>query len=949
MSDTSTTSAATTEPAGRTPPAVEAPWARDAREVARALDVHPDRGLDDAEARTRLDRHGPNALREHERRSAWEILAAQFRSLIVALLVVAAALSFVFGGAVEGVAILVVLLLNAAIGFATEMRAVQSMEALRELADVRTTVRREGTSRRIPAQEVVPGDVVVVEAGDVVTADLRLVEASRLQASEAALTGESAPVEKAVDPVDEETILAERESMLYKGTAVTRGTGAGVAVSTGMETELGVISRLVEEAEEEITPLEHRLDALGRRLVWVTLALAVLVALSGILVGKEVLLIVETAIALAVAAIPEGLPIVATIALARGMLRMARRNALVERLSAVETLGSTDVILTDKTGTLTENRMTVVELALPGLELEVEEGGARFVTEGGPVAVGEAPPLREALTVGVLCNSASLADGPAPGTAGGTEEGEDRPEGARDAGDGAGPREAVGDPMEAALLAVGRRAGLERGELLEERPEVHREAFDPEVKMMATVHRRDGAYRVAVKGAPEAVLEASDRLRIPEGERELDEAARQRWLDRNAEMGREGMRVLALAAKSAEEAGADPYRGLTFLGLVGLLDPPRRDVRPAIAACHDAGVRVVMVTGDQGETARNVAAAVGLAGEEDPAVTGDRIAPPERLSDADREALLAAPVFARTSPRQKLDLIALHQGARSVVAMIGDGVNDAPALKKADIGVAMGQRGTAVAREAADMVLQDDRFGTIVTAIEQGRVIFENIRKFVVYLLSCNASEILVVALATLANAPLPILPLQILFLNLVTDVFPALALGVGEGDRRVMDRPPREPGEPVLTGGHWRVIAGFGALLTVAVLGGLALALLWLELPVPEAVSISFLILAFGQLWHVFNMADPDAGLLVNDVTRNRWVWGAVALCVGLLLVAAYVPVIADVLEVIPPGPRGWGLVLGLSAVPLVVGRTATFLWRRLRPSRPRRPARARAGRPSR
>ncbi len=865
------------------------PWTRPATEVARDLDVDPDEGLSPEEAARRLRRHGANQLREHEERSAWEILVDQFRSLIVALLGAAALLSFVFGGALEGAAIIAVLVINAAIGFATELRAVTSMEALRELGSTEARVLRDGQPRVLPARELVPGDVVLLEGGDVVTADVRLVEANRLEADESALTGESTPVEKQVEEVPGDAPISGRRSMLYKGTAVTRGSGSGVVVATGMGTELGHISALVEEAEEEITPLEERLDFLGQRLVWVTLGLAALVAASGVATGKDLLLIVETAIALAVAAIPEGLPVVATIALARGMWRMARRNALVDRLSAVETLGSTSVILTDKTGTLTRNRMGVERLALP-------DGDWSPLEEPGQAA-------QHAIRIGVLCNNAALPD--------------------PDAGEDA---EAAGDPTEVALLEAGRSLGLEREELLDRWPEVREEAFDADTRMMATVHRRpegDGLL-VAVKGAPEAVLEASDRVRKEEGTAPLDDEERRRWERLNGELAGEGLRVLAVATRDADDRNASPYRGLTFLGLVGLMDPPREDVRPSLDTCRSAGVRVVMVTGDQGPTARYVARAVGLAGESpgtnvvDATDLGD-------LSEADADrwrSLLEAPVFARISPAQKLDLLALHQEAGNVTAMIGDGVNDAPALKKADIGVAMGKRGTQVAREAADMVLQDDRFATIVAAIEQGRAIFDNIRKFVVYLLSCNVSELMVVTLATLAGAPLPLLPLQILFLNLVTDVFPALALGVGEGAEGILERPPREESEPVLASRHWWSVASYGAVITTSVLTAFWLALGPGGMGNGRAVTVSFLTLAFAQLWHVLNMTEAESGLFRNEVTENAWVWGALALCVGLILGAAYLPGISDVLGLVDPGSDGWRIVVPFSLVPLAAGR---------------------------
>jgi Ca2+-transporting ATPase len=886
---------------------VEKTWASVAEEVVQGLDVSPEEGLDASQVRERRRQYGHNRLRSAETRSALSILVEQFRSLLVALLAVAAALSVAFGEYVDGIAIGAVILINAAIGFVTELRAVRSMEALQEMSQVTAKVRRDRQVQEIPAEEIVPGDILVLDGGDVVTADVRLLEASKLQADESALTGESVPVSKQVDPVEEETPLAERASMLFKGTAVTRGAGEGVVVATGMETELGHISSLVEEAEEERTPLERRLNELGQRLVWVTLVIAAVVAVAGIVAGKELLLMIETAIALAVATVPEGLPIVATIALARGMRRMARRNALISQLSAVETLGATNVICTDKTGTLTENQMTLVkarlasgEVAISGEGLETE---GSFSRNGDTLEPRDQEGLRRLLQTGVLCNNATLTQGGEDGT------------------------QAVGEPLEVALLVAGAKAGFWRDDLVQDRPEVREVAFDPDIKMMATFHKENGHYRVAIKGAAEPILSASVQMLTEDGHQDLDDADRERWMQRNTEMAGEGLRVLALATKTAEAEDEAPYEGLTFLGLAGMLDPPREDVRDAIAECQRAGVKVVMVTGDHPITARKIALAVGLVEDEDvEVVRGSELAGEEDLSEqertARRERILEAPIFARVTPEQKLDLIATYQGAGAAVAMTGDGVNDAPALKKAEIGIAMGQRGTQVAREAADMILEDDAFSTIVAAVEQGRVIFDNIRKFVLYLISCNVSEIAVITLASLVSAPLPIRPLQILFLNLVTDVFPALALGVGEGEPTVMQRPPRDPDEPILTRFHWLSVGSYSLLITAAVLGAFALAFTWLDMEQDRAVTVSFLTLAFAQLWHVFNMRDRDSGFIDNEIVRNPWVWGALALCTALLIAAVYLPGLNTLLSVVDPGIEGWLLVMTASILPWVIGQ---------------------------
>jgi len=881
------------------------PHAQPVKDVLKAQEVDAESGLSADEASRRLERHGPNQLEEAERKPTWRIFVDQFKSLIFAILFGAAALSFVFGETVQALAILVAILINAGVGFFTELRATRSMEALREMERMTARVRRDGDVDETDAAGLVPGDIVLVEAGEVVPADLRLVEASNLRLNESALTGESVPQGKTVEPVDAGAPLAERSNMVFKGTSVSNGSGTGVVVGTGMETELGRISEMAEKAEEEETPLEKRLDRLARRLLVVIVIVAAITSVIGILSGRELFLMVETGVALVVAAVPEGLPIVASIALARGMWRLARRNALIERLSAVETLGATNVICTDKTGTLTENRMTLSRVALSSGTVEVpQEEGGDFKLDGETIETSENEALRRALEVAVLCNSAEL------GKAGSDERG-------------------TGDPMEVALLSGGRLAGLERDDLATDMEEVRREEFDPSVKMMATFHKSDGKIRVAVKGAPEAVIDVSSRVFRDGDEEDLSDDEKQAWLDRNDELAFEGLRALALAEKTVSRKTGKPYKDLTLIGLVGLLDPPRKEVREAVMDTRKAGIQVVMVTGDQPSTARAIAEAVGLVDDAKKAKTlvGTDMKSADELSKKEKRALLKTPILARFDPAQKLDLIRIYKDAGKVVAMTGDGVNDAPALKKADIGVAMGQRGTEVAREAADMVLLDDSFSSIVEAIKQGRVIFGNIRKFVIYMLSGNTGEIFAVSLVALLNAPLPLLPLQILYINIVSDVFPALALGVGGSMTDVMKNPPRDPDEPILTRRHWTVIGSYGALI-----GGSVLAVFWLAfqlgMDAEEAVTISFLTFGFARLWHVFNMRDADAPFLRNEVTMNRYVWLAIAIGVVLLLAAAYLPGLSPVLGTVAPSLEGWVLIAGGSLIPLVIGQIAKMKW---------------------
>ena len=882
------------------------PWALTAEEVVERLSASVERGLTAAEAARRLALHGPNRLLEAPPRSGWRILADQFASPIAALLAAAAVLAFALDDPIEGGAIVAVLLLNAAIGFTTERRAVRSMEALRALGQAEATVRRDGRLERVPASDLVPGDLVVFEAGDVLVADMRLVAASRLEVDESPLTGESLPQAKDTAPVPAAAGVDERTGVVFKGTAVTRGSGEAVVHATGMATELGRISSLVASAEPSRTPFERRLQRLARRLIGLTLVVAALVAIAMLTGGRGVELAIETAVALAVATIPEGLPIVATVALARGMWRMVRHHALVENLAAVETLGSTTLVLTDKTGTLTENRMTVVEYRLACGTVAVSGAGlelaGEFALDGEVVEPASVPELELALRVGGLCTNAELGR------------------------DEQGATTAVGDPTEVALVIAATKAGLDRAGLVEAAPEVGEVAFDSSAKRMATLHAQEDGVLVAVKGAPEAVLDACARLVTGADEAPLSDAARAEWSTAADALGARGRRVLGLAVgrRPAGTTAADfEYEDLALVGLVGLFDPPRASARLAVEACHRAGIRVVMVTGDHGETGWSVGAAVGLVGPDDDRgrlVDARGLASLADLSEDEARRLLDAAVVARAAPRSKLDLIELHQREGAVVAMTGDGVNDAPALEKADVGVAMGVRGTQVARDAADVVLLDDELGTIVTAVAQGRAIFQNVRTFVVYLLSCNVSEILVVGAGALVPGPLPILPLQILFLNLVTDVFPALALGVCEGSPALIERPPRDPKEPILTRAHWRRVFALGAVLAAAVLSAYTGAGVLFGGDDPRTTSTAFVALALAQLWLVLAMRDRASHWAVNEVTRNRWVWGALALCLALVVLAVEWEPLAAVLAVAPPGPRGWLLAIGASAAPLVL-----------------------------
>lgn len=877
---------------------------RDPVQTASLLNVSTARGLSSEEVERRQNFYGPNALQRRKSVSLLKLLWNQLAGPIVALLAIAAMIAFAVGEWKEGIAIAAVLVINSVIGFTTELRAVRSMEALRALGESRARVRRNGHIHEISAVGLVPGDILLLEGGDVIPADIQLVSASNLLIDESALTGESVAVDKSVALVTLETPVADRACIAFKGTAAVRGSATGVVIGTGMNTELGKISKLVFEAEPERSPLERQLDRLGGQLIWVTLLMAALIAGVGIATGRDIFLMVEAAVALAVAAIPEGLPIVATLALARGMWRMAKRNALVERLSAVETLGATTIICADKTGTLTENKMQLKRLAVGAFDIEFTQDGKPFRVDGAEISIDENELVREVLTTGALCNNAAL-----------------------ETGEGA----SSGDPLEIALLIAADAVGLNKDDLLSENPQLREFAFDTDVNMMATAHQAKDGVVYFIKGAPEAVLAHSFLVRAKGAAEKLSPEHREQWLERTNALAAQGLRVLAFARKSAASADDPPYEQLEFLGLGGLYDPPRQDVKSAIAACKRAGIRVVMITGDHAVTAKNIAVSIGIAEKNIDVVEGKSLKPFAHQTQSDREAIQDAEVFARVTPAQKLDLITVYQTAGEVVAMTGDGVNDAPALKKADIGVAMGQRGTQVAREAAAVVLRDDAFSTIIEAVREGRVIFKNIQRFVTYLLSCNLSEVLVVGLAILAGLPLPLLPLQILFLNLVTDVFPAFALGAGAGDAGVLDRKPRDPKKPILPRGLWIFIVGNGLAITAATLGSLYLAIVQLDLAADAAVTVSFLTIAFAQLLNVFNMRDPRTPIFNNDIVTNPYIWAALAICTSLLLSVLYIPSIASVLHLVPPNMNSWIVIMTMSALPLLIGQIGKEVSRQL------------------
>ena len=838
-------------------------------------------GLTSAEAERRLEKFGPNRLERVEPVAAWRILVAQFASLVVLLLAAAAAVALALGDVLEAVAIGGVLAINTSIGFVVELQARRAMDALLRYEVPLATVLRDGRAQRIPSDRLVPGDVIALEEGDAVPADARLLEAVELRAIEAPLTGESIPVDKTPVALDDpETVLAERAPMLYTGTEVVTGRANAVVVHTGDETEIGRIGALIARVESGKTPLEQRLDALGRRLVWLTLGVAALVTMLGVLRGAPLGLMIETGIALAIAAVPEGLPVVATIALAVGLRRMARREALVRRLVAVEALGAVTVVCTDKTGTLTAGEMTAVEVVTATRALRVTGSGYRveghFEEGGRTVDVAEMADVTGLLEAAALTSRATLdPDGGLP----------------------------VGDPTDAALSVLAEKGGISAEELRARLPEVEEVPFSSERRSSATVHEDEHGRWVMMKGAPSVLLDRS----------QLSAESREAFQAHNAEMAAAGLRVIGLA-----RGGTGVPEQLTMLGLVGILDPPAEGVRETITTLRAAGIRTVMITGDQEATAEAVARRLDSVREGDSSMSGRELASLSDMELADRIGTVG--VLSRVSPEDKVRIVSALQHRGEIVAMIGDGVNDAAALKKADVGVAMGLRGTDVAKQTAAIVLTDDRFRTIGAAVEEGRVVYDNIRKFVFYLFSCNVAEVMVLLGAAVVGLPVPLLPLQILWLNLVTDTFPALALAMEPAEPEIMTRPPRRPDQSIMSRGFVRSIGFYASLITLVTLVAYAWAMNTGD--AGRAVTMAFMTLALAQLFHLGNARSRGPVLRPSRMLANPWALASVPLVLALQLAAVYLEPLARLLGTVPLGAGDWVVIGGLSILPGITGQ---------------------------
>ncbi|MEW5939040.1 MAG: cation-translocating P-type ATPase [Chloroflexota bacterium] len=938
-------------------------------------------GLSAEEAARRLAEYGPNQLLEAPRPGFLAMLWDQLNNFVVILLIVASIISALLGDYVEAAAIMAIVALNAVLGIIQERRAEEALTALKKMAAPEAHALRDGKRVNVPSSELVPGDIIYLEAGNYVPADVRLLEAVNLRVEEASLTGESLPVQKsAASVLEKEVPLGDRKNTAFMGTLISYGRGHGVVVSTGMRTQLGLIATMLQNVETEETPLQRRLDQLGRTLsigALILVAVVFVVALinyttigdllSGPLdylkeYAKEITEVFIIAISLAIAAVPEGLPAVVTISLALGMREMVRRHALIRKLASVETLGSATVICSDKTGTLTQNEMTVTRLWVDGQFIEATGSGyvpeGDFKVGGAKVDISDYPGMLTLLWLGALNNDAQLE---ATGEA-----------------DQARTFRVVGDPTEGALLVAAAKAGTPYREIHNAYPRENEIPFDSERKRMITVHDilepreddfspfYDSKHKnwdvIAVKGAPDVVLDLCTRYEAMNDETEpLDAKARKRILAANDSMTAEALRVLGLAYRVVKDvpdrelSPEEVEKELVFVGLVGMIDPPREEVKPALEKARHAGIHTVMITGDYPNTARAIAQSIGLMKRRKGVLTGMEL---DKMTDEQlRQAMPDTAVFARVSPEHKMRIVDALQANHEVVAMTGDGVNDAPAIKRADIGVAMGITGTDVAKQTADMVLTDDNYASIVSAVEQGRVIYSNIRKFVFFLLSSNVAEIMIIFLATLAGLPAPLTAIQLLWLNLITDGAPALALAMEKGDPDIMDQKPRAKDEPIINRTMGLGIAVQTVAQTGAVLTAFCVGLLWElahmgYLPAAGQSGLSFLLgfdwrsvnldalhtaetmafitLSLCELFRAYTVRSERASLFSIGVFSNRFMQMAVGLSITLLLLVSAVPFLQPIFNTHFMSGSEWMVVLGLALIPAVSEEITKWFLRR-------------------
>lgn len=872
--------------------------------VARELGTDAAKGLATEDIAGRVEKYGPNSLAEHEKESRLKKLSRQFTEFIILVLIGAAIIAGALGEWIDTLAIMAIVILNGVIGFMQEEKAEKVMEALKRLSAPEAKVLRGGELSSVPANSLVPGDLIVLESGDHVPADCRIIDSKLLRVQEASLTGESTPIEKTTGPLEDSVPLADRTNMAYLGTNIVYGRGRAIVTGTGMATEMGKIAQMLQEVKSEPTPLQRKLSEFGRYLVYAAGGICALIFVLGVLRGETVVEMFLVAVSLAVAAIPEGLPAVVTIVLALGVQRMVKRGALIRKLPSVETLGAATIIASDKTGTLTQNQMTVKRIYLPG-DVHVTVTGTGYAPSGQfysgsrEIDPDKDSALMLALKTGLLCNGAELKEK-----------------------DGAWA--IIGDPTEGALITLAEKAGLKKTalegglEFLSEIP------FDAERKMMSTVYREnENTWYAFVKGAAERILPECTDIYDGGAARPITEADRAAIVKATEELSKDALRVLALAYRESGEAldthsAHELESGLTFAGLAGMIDPPREEVFAAVAKAKNAGITPIMITGDHKLTAVAIGEELGFFTQGDMALTGEEL---DAMDEREwKEALSKIKVYARVNPEHKLRVVQAWKERGDVIAMTGDGVNDAPALKEADIGVAMGITGTDVTKEAGDMVLTDDNFASIVSAVEEGRGIFDNIRRVVHFLLSCNIGEILVLLVASLAGMPLPLLPIQILWTNLVTDGLPALGLAMEPVEAGVMDRRPRKKDEGIVTPHLMWVMAIQGVLIAAVTLGVYSLSLYEFGASEEKARTMAFMVLVFSQMFHAFNCRSTWKSVFKLGVFSNRTLNLAVLVILVGQISLVYIPFLEPVFKTVRLGITDWEIIFAASVQPLVI-----------------------------
>ena len=882
-------------------------------EVIKKHNSDPNRGLTSDEARKRLEKFGPNRLESSDKKSLVKKIIDQLADPMVILLVIAAIVSAFTGDAIEAVIIVAIVVINAIMSIIQEGRAEDSVAALQRMSSPEATIIRDGLRKKVKADELVPGDVVVIETGDIIPADMRLLESSNLQIDESSLTGESVAVEKDFSKVfDSEVGIGDRDNYAFSSSIVTYGHGKGLVTATGHDTEIGKIATSLENVEAKDTPLQKQLNKLSKLLAVLVVIVCILVFVVGYFRSEMKLLDnFMVAVSLAVAAIPEGLTAVVTIVLSIGMNRMAERKAIVKNLLSVETLGSTTVICSDKTGTLTQNEMTITKVYTNGDEFEVEGSGYEpkgDIRDSNGDIVDDHEQIKLLMTIASLCNDANL-----------TREGD--------------VYKITGDPTEGAMLTFSEKWNINQENLNEKHPRLDEIPFDSTRKMMTTFHEQEGEYYGFTKGAPDIVIGKCSKTLVDGKMVDFTDELKKKALKKNTDLASSALRVMAYAFKPMETLETELTSenieyDMVFVGLTGMIDPPRPEAKAAVKECHESGIDVVMITGDYFETALAIAKELGIATSRDQAMQGSELN--DKTEEEIREIVKTKRIFARVSPENKVQLVKAFGQNGEIVAMTGDGVNDAPAIKNADIGISMGITGTDVAKDTADMILVDDNFATIVNAVEEGRVIFANIKKFVSFLLSCNIAEVLIVFLSILFGLPSPLTPIQLLWLNLVTDAFPALALGVEPAEPGIMEEDPRDPRESIISGETRTNLISQSIYITVAVLFAYLVGLKWIfPNSIEGAHTMVFATLITSELLRAFSVRSNKFTLKELGFTSNPQLIKATLLSFALLLVVMYIPVLTKLFEVVSLTWE-WIPVLILSLIPLVLGEVAKLIRRK-------------------